>query len=73
VENTEVSLRESLDLHEIIMFKVLCGTKSFTMKGLVNDEELKGLLEQDFNMTKEHLKELTNLVKTSALNDANNI
>jgi similar to spore coat protein len=53
---------ESLHLHEIISFKVLCATKSSAMKTLVKDEELKKLMEQDVAVSKEHLEDLKKLI-----------
>lgn len=53
---------ESLHLHEIIGFKVLCATKSSAMKTLVKDEKLKKLMDQDVTISKEHLEDLKKLI-----------
>lgn len=70
--DTTISLRETLDLHELIMFKVLCATKAATMNMLVQDEELKNIMKMDVNTTKEQLQELKSLVENSDLNEIDN-
>jgi similar to spore coat protein len=54
--------REALELHELVTFKNLCATKSATMTALVKDDELKDLLQQDFETAKEHIRELNDLM-----------
>ena len=58
----QLAPREALELHELVSFKNLCATKSATMTALVKDEELKGLLQQDFEMAKAHIRELNDLM-----------
>ncbi|WP_019416267.1 hypothetical protein [Paenisporosarcina sp. TG20] len=53
-----LGVHESLELHELLTFKSLCLTKSFIMQGLVKDEKLKEIMQQDVNMSSRHLKEL---------------
>jgi len=65
MESDLITPIESLQLHEIIMFKVLCATKSSTMTTLVKDEDLKKMMEQDVLISKEHLEELRNLIINS--------
>ncbi len=60
-----ITPRESLDMHELIVFKTICATKALTFNILVKDEELKNMLIDDGNITKQHIKELQDLVKTS--------
>lgn len=54
--------REALELHELVTFKNLCATKSATMSALVKDDELKDLLQQDFETSREHIRELNELM-----------
>lgn len=42
-----LALHETLELHELLTFKNLCLTKSVTMSGLAQDEELKAILDKD--------------------------
>ncbi|PSA98432.1 DUF892 family protein [Bacillus halotolerans] len=55
-------LHETLELHELLTFKNLCLTKSSTMTGLVQDEELKSILEQDAKKTKQQVARLQELL-----------
>jgi similar to spore coat protein len=57
-----VAPHEALELHELVTFKNVCATKSATMSALVKDEELKSILQQDFTVGKEHIKELNDLM-----------
>nr|WP_232311215.1 ferritin-like domain-containing protein [Robertmurraya korlensis] len=43
-------------------FKSLCLTKSSTMSGMVEDNELKNLLTQDVTQTKNHIQTLQQFV-----------
>jgi similar to spore coat protein len=57
-----IAPHEALELHELLTFKNVCATKSASMAALVKDEELKSILQQDFNVGKEHIKELNDLM-----------
>jgi similar to spore coat protein len=58
-----IAPHEALEIHELVEFKNLCATKSATMSGLVKDEELKNLLQQDFTASQGHIKALQNLMQ----------
>ncbi|KNY29354.1 spore coat protein [Pseudobacteroides cellulosolvens] len=58
-----IAPHEAFELHEILTFKNVCATKSATMAGLVKDQELKGLLEQDFSVAQGHIRELQDLMQ----------
>lgn len=69
MDQQEFALNESIQLHELITFKNLCLTKSFTMSPLVSDNELKTILQQDVNTTQQHILELKELMeKANAAN-----
>ncbi|WP_309089944.1 hypothetical protein [Domibacillus sp.] len=53
---------ESLELHELVVFKSLCTTKSATMSKLAQDPELKTLLEADAQAGQQHLQQLKHLL-----------
>jgi len=57
-----IAPHEALEIHELLTFKNVCATKSATMAALVKDDELKSLLQQDFTASKDHIKELQNLM-----------
>ena len=49
---------ETLEAHEMAVFKAVCLTKSKTMKTLVSDPALKQILERDVELTTRQLQEL---------------
>ncbi|MBY8914258.1 hypothetical protein KY305_16085 [Bacillus sp. YC2] len=55
-------LHETLELHELLVFKNLCLTKSSTMTGLVQDDALKAILEQDAANTRTQIDQLKHLL-----------
>ncbi len=57
-----IAPHEALEVHELVTFKNLCATKSATMAGLVKDEDLKNLLQEDYAMSQRHIKELQGLM-----------
>jgi similar to spore coat protein len=57
-----LGVHETLELHELMAFKSLCLTKSSTMSGMVEDNELKNLLTQDVTQTKNHIQTLQQFV-----------
>ena len=52
------ALHETLELHEIAVFKALCMTKSKTMQALVTDEALTRLMQEDAALSTRQLQEL---------------
>lgn len=62
METITLGVHETLELHEIMAFKSLCLTKSSTMSEFVQDQELKNLLSQDVNQTKNHIQTLQQFV-----------
>lgn len=57
------ALHETLEVHELAAFKTVCMTKSKTMRGLVSDEELKRLLQEDADVSARQLRELEAVLK----------
>lgn len=57
-----IAPHEALELHELLTLKNVCTTKAASMASLVKDDELKGILQQDFTMGQEHIKELNELM-----------
>ncbi|OLN22544.1 hypothetical protein BTO30_09585 [Domibacillus antri] len=53
---------EALEVHELLTFKNLCLTKSFTMSALAQDSELKALIDNDVNAAKNHIQQLQNFL-----------
>ncbi|MBM7694408.1 hypothetical protein JOC77_003869 [Peribacillus deserti] len=57
-----LGLHETLELHELIIFKSTCLTKSAAMSPLAKDEDLKSILSEDAAKSKEQLQELQSFV-----------
>lgn len=57
------ALHETLEVHELAAFKTVCMTKSKTMRGLVSDEELKRILQEDADVSARQLQELEAVLK----------
>jgi similar to spore coat protein len=53
---------ETYELHELLTFKNLCLTKSATMGALVQDAELKNILEQDATKTKGQIQRIQEFI-----------
>lgn len=62
IMNNRYGAHETCDLHEVAAFKSLCTTKAKTMQALVEDGELKRLLQLDAEMSTRQLRELDALL-----------
>jgi len=65
--NNRIAPHETLDLHELLTMKTVGATKSSVMGGLVKDEQLKALLQQDLKTCQEHIRELQGLLQSSVI------
>ncbi|MFL6561547.1 MAG: hypothetical protein ACJ8MO_36265 [Bacillus sp. (in: firmicutes)] len=62
METNYMGLHETHEIHELLMFKNLCLTKSTAMSGLVQDEELKNMLNTDLTATKQQVQRLQEFI-----------
>ncbi|WP_165842219.1 spore coat protein [Paenibacillus xerothermodurans] len=51
-----------MELHELMMFKTTCMTKSSTMQKLAEDEELRTLMQQDAEQSSRAVNALQTLL-----------
>ncbi len=58
-----LATHETLEVHEILTLKTSCVTKGTAMLELVEDEELKKILEEDVQTSTEAIKELKKILK----------
>jgi similar to spore coat protein len=56
--NIKHGIHETLEAHELLTFKNLSLTKSATMRGLVQDDELSKILSKDVKLGTKHIKQL---------------
>lgn len=58
----ELGIHEKVELHEILTMKTVCAGKSMVMKDMVQDPQLRSLLEQDATKSREHIQELESIL-----------
>ncbi|MGG0032038.1 spore coat protein [Priestia megaterium] len=58
-----LAMHETLEVHEILTLKTSCVTKGTAMLELIEDEELKKILEEDVQTSTEAIKELKKILK----------
>ena len=54
----DYALHETLEVHEMAVFKTICLTKSKTMQTLVSDPALKQIMQWDVEISTRQLQEL---------------
>ncbi|MGN7175173.1 hypothetical protein [Cytobacillus firmus] len=59
----EMGLHETLELHELLVFKNLCLTKSVAMGGLVQDPTLKTILQDSEAGDVKFIQEMQSILK----------
>lgn len=65
METQKIAPHEAYELHELLTFKNICATKSDAMSKIVKDDRLRMLLEEDFSLGIDHIRELQSLLKLS--------
>jgi similar to spore coat protein len=63
--NRKIAPHEAFEIHELLTFKNICATKSSAMAIMVKDEDLKTLMQNDFNNSQDHIRELSELLKSA--------
>jgi similar to spore coat protein len=61
--NANLATHEILEVLEILSMKNVCLTKSATMQTLVTDPQLKTLLQQDVQSSKQAIQELQTVLQ----------
>lgn len=59
----ELAMHEKLEVHEILIMKTACATKSKATLDLIKDEKLKKLVEEDIKLSSEAIKELKGILE----------
>lgn len=54
---------EAMEVHELLTFKTACVGKAATMRGMVQDPQLRSLLDEDINSGTKQIRELQGLVQ----------
>ncbi|MCI2255897.1 spore coat protein [Domibacillus sp. 8LH] len=58
-----LAMHEKLEVHEVLLFKTACLTKSTAMLDLVKDSNLKKLLKEDIKLSKKAIKDLQSVLE----------
>jgi similar to spore coat protein len=59
----ELAMHEKLEVHEILIMKTACATKSKATLDLIKDEKLKKLVEEDIKLSSAAIKELKGVLE----------
>lgn len=62
----ELAMHEKLEVHEVLIFKTACVAKSKVFSGLVEDDELKDILEEDIKLSTKAIKDLRKVLADSS-------
>ncbi|PZE22149.1 hypothetical protein [Paenibacillus xerothermodurans] len=58
----ELAVHEKMELHELLMFKSTCKTKSEAMSSLAAEGDLKSLLDRHAKQSANHVNDLRTLL-----------
>ncbi|WP_284644065.1 spore coat protein [Paenibacillus silviterrae] len=61
MSQTTLGPHESIEIHELLNFKMICLTKSKLLQGIVFDRDLKALMQKDVEQSVESIKQLQEL------------
>jgi similar to spore coat protein len=59
----ELAMHEKLEVHEILIMKTACATKSRAIVDLIEDEKLKKLVEEDIKSSSVAIEELKGILE----------
>ncbi|UJF27753.1 spore coat protein [Planococcus sp. 107-1] len=62
----KLAMHEKLEVHEVLIFKTSCVAKSKVFSGLVKDDELRQLLEEDIKLSTKAIKDLRKVLADSS-------
>lgn len=62
----ELAMHEKLEVHEVLIFKTACVAKSKVFSGLVEDDELREILEEDIKLSTKAIKDLRKVLAGSS-------
>ena len=61
----ELAMHEKLEVHEVLTFKTACVAKSKMFVDLVEDDNLKKILEEDMELSTQAIKDLRKVLADS--------
>ncbi len=60
---SELAMHEKLEVHEVLLFKTSCVKKSTAMLELVEDKDLKKILEEDIKASTKAIEDLSKILE----------
>ena len=60
---SELAMHEKLEVHEVLLFKTSCVKKSTAMLELVEDKDLKKILEEDVKTSTKAIEDLSKILE----------
>jgi similar to spore coat protein len=60
---SELAMHEKLEVHEVLLFKTSCVKKSTAMLELVEDKDLKKILEEDVKASTKAIEDLSKILE----------
>ena len=61
----ELAMHEKLEVHEVLTFKTACVAKSKLFVDLIEDEDLKEIVEEDLELSTKAIKDLRKILADS--------
>lgn len=62
MQNQPLAAHEALEIHELLSAKTVCAGKAAAMRDIVGCEQLRGLLQQDLQASKQQIRDLQGLL-----------
>ncbi|WP_338786100.1 spore coat protein [Metabacillus sp. FJAT-53654] len=59
----DIAMHEKLEVHEVLLFKTSCVKKGTAMLELVEDKDLKQILEEDVEASTNAVKKLSKILE----------
>lgn len=60
---SELAMHEKLEVHEVLLFKTSCVKKGTAMLELVEDKDLKKILEEDVKASTKAIEDLSKILE----------
>ncbi|KKB33773.1 hypothetical protein [Bacillus thermotolerans] len=59
----DLAMHEKLEVHEVLLFKTSCLTKTTAMLELVEDKKLKEIMKEDIEKSTKAVKDLRSILE----------
>ena len=59
----KLAMHETLEVHEVLLFKTSCVTKGTAMLEIIEDSKLKDILEEDIKKSTKAIEDLSKILE----------